>query len=75
MLDLKGALKLVSRKGSFVHDEIFTKNKIKYDPFPVGCPKDIPRKVVTDETTYLLESNLQFPGMNLFRVLVDTFFN
>ena len=73
-LIFKGALKLVSDKGSFVHDEIFVKNLIKYDPFPVSCLKDIPWKVVTDETEHLFESNLQFPGMNLLRVLVDTFF-
>ena len=73
LLDLKGALVLVSHKGSFFHDEIFTKNMIRYDPFPVSCQKDSPWKVATDERTYLLESHLKFPGMNLLRVLVDTF--
>ena len=45
---------LVSHKGSFVHDEIFTKNMIRYDPFPVSCLKDSPWKVATDkEHVYL----------------------
>ena len=64
---------LVSHKGSFVHDEIFAKNMIRYDPFPVSCQKDSPWKVATDGRTYLLESHLKFPGMNLLGVLVDTF--
>ena len=75
MLDLKGALKLVLHKGSFVHDEIFAKDITKLDPFLVSCLKDIPRKVATDKTTNLLESHLQFPELNLLKVLVrpDTF--
>ena len=46
---------------------------IRYDPFPVSCQKDSTWKVATDERTYLLEFHLKFPGMNLLRVLVDTF--
>ena len=50
------------------------KNMIKFDPFPLSCLKDIPWKEATDETTYLLEPHLHFPGMNFLKVLVDTFF-
>ena len=71
MLDLKGALKLVSYKGSFAHGEIRRKHMIRYDP--VSCLKDIPWKVATDERAYLFESHLKFPGMSLLRVLVDAF--
>ena len=60
-------------QGQFCSRWNLRKNMIRYDPFPVSCQKDSTWKVATDERTYLLEFHLKFPGMNLLRVLVDTF--
>ena len=51
------------------------KKTIKLDTFPVRCLKDTSWKVATDEIAYLLQSHLQFLGMNFLWVLIDIILN